>query len=576
MNAPVRLTFAAILLGTFLVVQSAAFCTAGESTQVISVSRTFNGSPFSYRMKLLSESDAYRVYRLTYPAPVVTPVEQNNTIPADYYLPKSIKPGAPKRPAVICLHILAGNYELVHMTCSLLASRGIPAVMFKLPYYGERSLPGGPRALLEAPRLLLDTMPQGVQDVRRTVDLLASRPEVDPKRIGITGISLGGIVAATAAESEPRLSRAVLILAGGDLPTIIHHARETRELSKLIKSLTPAQQAELARTIAAVDPLGNADKLRARARAGKVLMINAAEDHVIPKPCTEKLAAALGISDKVVWLEGLGHYTAMAALARVMETTARFFEQDMPEGAAVKPPTSAGRSPMQTVIGLVRQLAALATSPPEDGRCHFVDLDLSVVLGDGETFKSRLRYIRGSHHKFRLEARVPQIGEVALGQCGYPWMTSVKDTVFLGVKNHDGQPSDHLATVDPNHLLKLRMAAGVLGAAALTPSVLDRLIGVSDDTAADGTPAVRIAARDRKIKGTVRLVLQADGETLRRATFDFKDARGSVEFRVWRINTVANDALFEPPAGRSRKEVEASHLYRIFGAMFNFAMEHVQ
>ena len=39
--------------------------------------------------------------------------------------------------------------------------------------------------------------------VRRTVDLLASRPEIDPERIGITGISLGGIVAVTAAESEP-------------------------------------------------------------------------------------------------------------------------------------------------------------------------------------------------------------------------------------------------------------------------------------------------------------------------------------------------------------------------------------
>ena len=35
---------------------------------------------------LLAEKAGYRVYRLTYPSPVVTPVEQNNTVPADYYV----------------------------------------------------------------------------------------------------------------------------------------------------------------------------------------------------------------------------------------------------------------------------------------------------------------------------------------------------------------------------------------------------------------------------------------------------------------------------------------------------------
>ena len=65
----------------------------------------------------------------------------------------------------------------------------------------------------------------------RTTDLLASRPEIDADRIGITGISLGGIVAATAAGNEPRLQRAVFILSGGDLLPLINHAKETRSLS---------------------------------------------------------------------------------------------------------------------------------------------------------------------------------------------------------------------------------------------------------------------------------------------------------------------------------------------------------
>ena len=80
---------------------------------------------------------------------------------------------------------------------------------------------------------------QAVQDVRRTIDLLASRPEVDPKKIGITGISLGGIVSGTAAGMEPRINRAMLILAGGDLLTTLHEAEETRD-----QAITYLQQRE--------------------------------------------------------------------------------------------------------------------------------------------------------------------------------------------------------------------------------------------------------------------------------------------------------------------------------------------
>ena len=162
--------------------------TAADATDRVAASqpvrRTFNNAPFRYRMKLLREEDAYRVYRLTYPSPMVTQVKQNNTIPADYYLPLDMKLGdmelgkpAPKRPAVICLHILDGNFELVGMLCSALASRGVPAVAFKLPYYGQRALPGGPAAMLNDPKRFLSALPQAGLDVRRTVDLLASRPE---------------------------------------------------------------------------------------------------------------------------------------------------------------------------------------------------------------------------------------------------------------------------------------------------------------------------------------------------------------------------------------------------------------
>ncbi len=111
------------------------------------------------------------------------------------------------------------------MVCAVLARRGVPAIMFKLPYYGQRGLPGGPEFLAKDPKLLASAIAQAGEDFRRTIDVLASRPEIDPNRIGATGISLGGIVAATAAGGEPRIYRAAFVLAGGDLLQIIHHAR---------------------------------------------------------------------------------------------------------------------------------------------------------------------------------------------------------------------------------------------------------------------------------------------------------------------------------------------------------------
>ncbi len=185
--------------------------------------------------------------------------------------------------------------------------------------------------LAENPKLFAGAIAQAGEDIRRTIDLLASRAEVDPQRIGIVGISLGGIIGASAAGAEPRIHRAGLILAGGDLLTIIHHARETRDLSKMIRSLPPAERADVEADIAAADPLKFAPALRQRAQAGRVLMINAADDEVIPRACTEKLAKALGISDRVVWLEGLGHYTAIAELPRALKMTADFFARDLPE-----------------------------------------------------------------------------------------------------------------------------------------------------------------------------------------------------------------------------------------------------
>jgi dienelactone hydrolase len=557
---------------------------APPAAEVVEVAKTFDKAPFSYRISLSAERDAFRVYRLSYPSPVHTTVEANNTVPAELYLPRGMTAGDPPRPAVICLHIMDGNVELVQIACSALAARGIPALWFNLPYYGPRSPAGGRHAVAADPALFVTAMSQSVEDVRRTVDVLASRPEIDPQRIGVMGISLGGILAATAAEKDPRIARAALILAGGDLLPVIYQAKETRRLSELLRRLPPERRAEVEHAIQEADPLRHADRLRARAQSGKVLMLNAGSDEVMPRACTEKLAAALGIGDRVHWLDGLGHYTAMAALAGMLQTTADFFAQDLPPGMKPPVPAVGARSPQRTAARLLQQLGDLLSVDPQEGRCHLADVEVSAVGKDGRKIAGRVRMIRGPKPRFSIYCRLPGLVEASLGCAAYPWMTAAQRVVFkgraagvspAGAGGADGgsaSPADPLAYAEPKHLLKLRMLSGVLAAAAIAPDVLDRWVTISDDSAADQTPAIRIVRKGRP-QDYVRLVFQQDWAAPRSAAFDVEGIRGTLIFHAWSFDAVAHDSMFQEPAGLPCKEVAAVDLARMFSAALDFAAE---
>ncbi|NLX98702.1 MAG: alpha/beta hydrolase family protein [Rhodopirellula sp.] len=541
------------------------------------VTATFDGRPFTYRVASNAKKADYTILRLSYPSPVQTDLPQNNTVPAEYYLPKNLAAGGPKRPAVICLHILGGNFELVRMMAAALASRGVPAIWIKLPYYGERGPEEGPEVMADKPQLFMEAISQGMQDVRRTVDLLASREEVDPEHIGIAGISLGGIASASAAALEPRLSRAVMILAGGDLRQIIGHARETRELQEVISTLPPEQKAKLDEALAAVEPLSHAAQLRDRAAAGRVLMINATDDRVIPPDCTKKLADALGIADKVVWLEGLGHYTAMAALPRIMTSMVAFFAADLPAGTAAAPAEVPPQTPLEIVVGLLKQVGTVATTEPKPGRCHFVDLAVTVGK-DGKKFETTVRFLRGAGNRFLLQATLPEVGQAAMGHGDAPWLASKEKIVFVGTGGDEATAKDPLAYVNSDHLVKARVVAGALAGVVMAPEVLEQFVSITDVSAPGGPKTLALESKEGK-KGesrTVRLVVDEKRLAPRSLEFAIDGIEGRVEFRDWQIDTAAAPAMFDPPAGLQVHEVKRDDLYRMFSAMFNFAMENVQ
>ncbi|MDZ7617929.1 MAG: prolyl oligopeptidase family serine peptidase [Patescibacteria group bacterium] len=555
----------------------AATPSAGPAT--FEVTDTFDGRPFEYRMELAAQRPEYRVYRLHYPSPVETPFEANNTVPGEYYLPEGIGPNDPKRPAVICLHILGGGFELVQLVTSSLAARGIPAAWMKLPYYGERRPAGLKEDPRQNPRHFAEALSQGLLDVRRMIDLLAARPEIDRDRIGVTGISLGGMLAGTVAGADSRIHRAALILSGGDALEIIYHARESRRICELLRGLPLEDRRNVEQTLRSVDPLTYASELRGRAQDGRVLMINAGSDEVIPRASTDKLAKALGIEDEVIWLDGLGHYTAMAALPQALQTTVAFFAKDLPEGVQPAQPAAraAGLTPLRRVVRLVQQAGAFVGTgaEPAAGKCHFLDWKASVVLADGKKVEGSARIVRGEPYRFRAELDIPKVATGVFAQGRGPWLGTGGNTAFYGELPVD-RPAEHpFHLAAESNILKLRAATGILTALDFAPESLERWVSASDEKHADGRPAIRLARKDRPGDYGL-LVFHEDGVTPAEAEFDVEGVQGRVVFRAWQINTIAHDTLFEPSEGTIIQKVDAADLYRMFAALLNFAAETIR
>ncbi|MCH8921528.1 MAG: alpha/beta hydrolase [Planctomycetes bacterium] len=260
---------------------------------------------------------------LTFPSPVKTPHENNNTVHCEYYRPLGAKGDRDKKqPGVIVLHILGGNFALSRLFCTSLASRGVSALFVKLPYYGPRRQPGvSIRMISEDPHQTVRGMTQGVLDIRRAVAWLGQQEEVDSKQLGIFGISLGGITASLAATAEPRLTKICPLLAGGDIAQI---AWESPQMAKVRKRWikqggTRQTLVELMKTI---DPVTYGKNVRGR----KILMLNARNDEVIPRSCTDALWRSFG-KPEIIWYDA-GHYTAIKHINDCLRRVSKFFQPE--------------------------------------------------------------------------------------------------------------------------------------------------------------------------------------------------------------------------------------------------------
>jgi dienelactone hydrolase len=265
------------------------------------------------------ELSNHEIWDVTFPSPVVTPHANNNTVHCEYYKPTGLAKDE-KRPAVIVLHILGGDFALSRLFAGTIAQRGTAALFVKMPYYGPRAQPGVAQRMISAnPKETIAGMTQAVLDIRQAVGFLSSRPEIDADELGIFGISLGGITGSLAAASEPRLKNICILLAGGDLGKIAWEAREfRREREKLIAM--GATLDDFRAAVKEIEPLNYAVNCKGR----HILMLNADSDEVIPRACTDALWQAFD-KPQLIYYSG-GHYSVFRHILSARTRVQEFFE----------------------------------------------------------------------------------------------------------------------------------------------------------------------------------------------------------------------------------------------------------
>ncbi len=202
-------------------------------------------------------------------------------VPGYLVRPVSAKP----LPVVLGLHGLGGSKNDIVAIAPMMSMFGVQVAVLALDaqYHGARKVEG--RALLsrdlEASKA---AFVQTVVDYRRALDYLGSRPELDRERIGLIGMSMGGMMGTILTALEPRIKTAVLAVPAADWVTLATASQSP--VATELRANDPNLDFEQFRALLdPIDPLHFAPRLAGRS----ILLLHANNDEIIPRRCAELL-----------------------------------------------------------------------------------------------------------------------------------------------------------------------------------------------------------------------------------------------------------------------------------------------
>ena len=193
-----------------------------------------------------------------------------------------------RHPAVIYAHGAGGDRQELLGEALEMAGKGTVTLALDMIYSTERAkeLPEG----MEGARANSKLEQEAVKEVRRAVDFLQSRDEVDEDEIGYVGWSQGARMGALTSGVEHRI-KAFDLIAGGAAP-----------VSEYVKYAPTDLQDELETLLEKTDPI----HFVGLAKPSELLFQDGREDQVVPEAALKALAQAGSEPKEVRWYDA-GH-----------------------------------------------------------------------------------------------------------------------------------------------------------------------------------------------------------------------------------------------------------------------------
>jgi dienelactone hydrolase len=236
------------------------------------------GATLGVRSRQVAAGREGTIADLSYTSP------RGGRVPALLVLPAS----KGRHPAVLLMHGSGGDRRELLGLAATLAARGIVGMTIDSPVarLHTLTLPPGVAGVRRRSALL----EQEVVDLRRAVDVLRARPEVDPARLGFLGFSAGARSGAILSGVEPRIGSFVLISGGAD------------PVSAYVKGATPALRKQIVPLLQEVDPL----RWIHQARPNIIFFEDGKRDEIVPRRALVALIHAAPKPQRVRWYAG-GH-----------------------------------------------------------------------------------------------------------------------------------------------------------------------------------------------------------------------------------------------------------------------------
>ncbi len=236
----------------------------------------------------------------------------------EYYEPES----SAQHPVIVLLPIFSGQLNITRYFARYFVNQGWSAVVV------DRD-----RDLLDDIDRLDEAIRANIVDYRRVLDWIEEQPRLDPKRIGLFGISFGAMDAVMLTALDHRVKALVAAMAGGDLPYVFLNTNY-RPVSRTVDDILQdtgmsreALRAEFERRLR-TDPL----RLAPYVDAEHVLMILTRTDALVPFSSQEALRRKMG-SPEALYLP-TGHRTSVLFFPRLRASAYEFFAKQFGEAGA--------------------------------------------------------------------------------------------------------------------------------------------------------------------------------------------------------------------------------------------------